>query len=194
MPRSAPTSKVELPEGFLYQPEFLSFEEHDQLLDIFHTLPFRAFDFRGYIARRRVLEYGWEYDFSKRQPRSTQPIPDFLLPLRERAAQFAGEDAQELVEAIIIEYQPGAPIGWHRDAPQFGSVVGVSLGSSCRMRFKPYKGEGRISSAILEPRSIYLLRGPARWKFQHSIPAVEKLRYSITFRTLQQSDRGTAAA
>ena len=97
-----------------------------------------------------------------------------------------------MVEAIVTEYSAGAPIGWHRDAPQFGDVIGISVGGSCRMRFKPYKKEGRIVSQILEPRSLYVIRGVARWQYQHSIPAVESLRYSITFRTLREKARWAA--
>ena len=95
---------------------------------------------------------------------------------------------------MVTEYSPGAPIGWHRDAPQFGTIIGISLASASRMRFKPYKAEGKPVSLTLEPRSIYLMRGPARWKFQHSIPAVKELRYSITFRTLRSREKKTEAA
>jgi alkylated DNA repair dioxygenase AlkB len=176
----------ELPEGLVYQPAFLSEAEERELLRTFEPLPFRAFEFQGYTAKRRIADYGWEYDFSSRKATETKPLPNFLLPLRKRAAQFAGVPEQELVEAIVTEYPPGAPIGWHRDVPQFEDVIGISLGSACRMRFKPYKGEGKLVSVVLEPRSIYLMRGVARWQYQHSIPAVEKLRYSITFRTLRK--------
>src|ERR1041385_1156810 len=174
-----------LPEGFLYQPDFLTRQEEAELLRIFHELPFQAFDFHGYTARRRVLEFGLEYDFSTRTATPTQNFPEFLLPVRERAAKFAAVEPAALVEGMVIEYPPGAPIGWHRDAPQFGTIIGVSLASESRMRFKPYKAEGEPVSLTLERRSIYLMRGPARWRFQHSIPAVKELRYSITFRTLR---------
>jgi alkylated DNA repair dioxygenase AlkB len=97
------------------------------------------------------------------------------------------------MEGMVTEYSPGAPIGWHRDAPQFGTVIGISLGSTSRMRFKPYKAEGKPVGLTLEPRSIYLMRGPARWKFQHSIPPVKELRYSITFRTLRGREKKTEA-
>lgn len=96
--------------------------------------------------------------------------------------------------AVITEYPPGAPIGWHRDVPQFEIIIGISLASSSRMRFKPYRAEGKIARVILEPRSIYLMRGTARWKFQHSIPPVEKLRYSITFRSLRRKSSSKEVA
>jgi alkylated DNA repair dioxygenase AlkB len=197
MPRKPATPSASLPDGFLYQPDFLTKAEEASLLRTFQSLPFEVFDFHGYKARRRIVEYGWEYDFGSRQASATQPIPDFLIPVRERAATFAGIGPEKLVEAVVTEYPSGAPIGWHRDVPQFETVLGVSLASSCQMRFKPYRGEGKRVSAILEPRSLYLLRGPARWNFQHSIPAVEQLRYSITFRSLREPkkpERGTAKA
>jgi alkylated DNA repair dioxygenase AlkB len=162
------------------------------LLKIFGTLPFASFDFHGYIARRRIVEYGLEYDFGTRKTTRADEMPQFLIPLRERAATFAELPPDRMVEAIVTEYSAGAPIGWHRDAPQFGDVIGISVGGSCRMRFKPYKKEGRIVSQILEPRSLYVIRGVARWQYQHSIPAVETLRYSITFRTLREKARRAA--
>ena len=183
-----------LPEGLLYQPDFLSEAKEAELIRIFRELPFQAFDFHGYTAKRRVLEFGFEYDFTTRRATPTQSFPEFLSSVRERVARFAGLSAADLVEGMVTEYSPGAPIGWHRDAPQFGTVIGISLASTSRMRFKPYKAEGKPVALTLEPRSIYVMRGPARWKFQHSIPAVKELRYSITFRTLRGSEKENGAA
>ncbi len=194
----------EMPEGFSYVPDFLSEQEEADLLNAIGQLDFQPFDFQGYTARRRVVEYGLEYDFSTRKATATQGFPNFLHSIRERAAQFAGLAPERLVEGIITEYPAGAPIGWHRDAPQFGRVIGISLASACRMRFKPYEragkkqvGEGRQRkrplSIELQPRSIYVIRGPARWSWQHSIPPVETLRYSITFRTLRGEESSEAA-
>ena len=183
-----------LPEGLLYQLDFLSQDEESNLVRVFRELPFQAFDFHGYTAKRRVLEFGLEYDFTTRRATPTQSFPEFLTAVRKRAAQFAGVSAADLVEGMVTEYSPGAPIGWHRDAPQFGTIIGISLASTSRMRFKPYKAEGKPVALTLEPRSIYLMRGPARWKFQHSIPAVKELRYSITFRTLRGGEKKTEAA
>jgi alkylated DNA repair dioxygenase AlkB len=183
-----------LPEGLLYQPDFLSSAEEADLIRIFRELPFQAFDFHGYTAKRRVLEFGLEYDFTTRRATPTQNFPEFLSSVRERAAQFARVSAADLVEGMVTEYSPGAPIGWHRDAPQFGTIIGISLASTSRMRFKPYKTGGKPVALTLRPRSIYLMRGPARWKFQHSIPAVKELRYSITFRTLRSRESKTEAA
>jgi len=193
MPARPLASPEEWPEGFRYELNFLTQAEHAELLRIFQTLPFAPFDFHGYIAKRRIVEYGWEYDFGTRKATTAQPLPDYLIPLRERAADTAGIAPQELVEAVVTEYPPGAPIGWHRDVPQFETVIGISLASACRMRFKPYKAEGKVVSVILEPRSLYVMSGAARWKFQHSIPALEQLRYSITFRTLRARRQQSAA-
>jgi alkylated DNA repair dioxygenase AlkB len=183
MPRSKAANSQTLPEGFVYQSGFLSAGEEAALLREFANLDFQPFHFQGYTARRRIVSYGFEYDFSSRQASATHAIPGFLAPIQERAAGWAGLQAQQIVEAIITEYPAGAPIGWHRDVPQFEIIIGISLAGSCRMRFKPYRKEGGIASLTLEPRSIYAMRGAARWNYQHSIPAVTELRYSVTFRT-----------
>ena|SRR5579884_773195 len=183
MRRKLPSPPSELPEGFVYQPEFLSTDEEAALLQEFERLNFEAFNFHGYKARRRIVSYGFDYDFGTRQTSPTQPIPGFLNPIRDRAAVLAGVAREEIVEAMVTEYAPGAPIGWHRDVWQFETIIGISLASACRMRLKPYRADGKLVSMILEPRSAYILSGDARWKYQHSIPPVEALRYSITFRT-----------
>ena len=146
---------------------------------------------RGVVARRRVAFFGASYDAGRTD---TPPIPDFLLPLRARIAAWAGLDPAAFAMALINAYPPGAPIGWHRDAPQYDMVAGVSLLTSCRMKFRPYLapsaatgGPRRIATheLQLEPRSAYLMRGIARAKYEHHIPSVTALRYSITFRTLR---------
>ena len=192
---SSPPQPPELPEGFVYYPSLLTDAEQTQLLETIRTLEFRAFDFHGFQAKRRIIEFGYHYDFEELETTAADPIPSFLLPVRSTAADFAGVLAEELVEGIITEYPPGAPIGWHRDVPQFEIVIGISLASSCRMRLKPMKG-GKITSIVLEPGSVYVMRGPARWQYQHSIPPVKELRYSITLRTLrkvQPRERGTGS-
>jgi alkylated DNA repair dioxygenase AlkB len=185
---------AKLPEGFLYQPDFLGEAEEAEVLRAIDALEFGAYDFRGYIAKRRVVAYGGGYDFSRRRMTvAGEAIPDFLRPIRDRAAVVAGMRANEIGHAMVTEYSVGSPIGWHRDAPQFGTIIGISLRSSCRMRLKPYNAEGKIISVTLEPRSIYVMSGEARWKFQHSIPAVKELRYSITFRGLNKKQENHAA-
>ena len=182
-----------LPDGFLYQPDFLNDNEERELLRAIEGENFEAFDFHGYTAKRRTIEYGLEYDFGTRKATPTRPFPEFLFSLRHRAAALANLTAHDLVEGMILQYPPGAPIGWHRDAPQFGVVIGISLLNPARMRLKPYRKEGKIISVNLEPRSIYVLRGSARWQWQHSIPAMERMRYSITFRTLRDAEKRRAA-
>jgi alkylated DNA repair dioxygenase AlkB len=182
-----------LPDGFLYQQEFLSDSEERDLLRAIEGEDFEAFDFHGYTAKRRTVEYGLEYDFGTRKATPTRPFPEFLLQLRRRVAAFAGVPTDALAEGMILQYPPGAPIGWHRDAPQFGVVIGISLLNPALMRLKPYRKEGKIISVTLEPRSIYVLRGSVRWQWQHSIPAMERLRYSITFRTLRESEKRQVA-
>lgn len=192
MPRML--SNANAPQGFDYKPDFLSLQEESELLGRFSGLAFEPFDFHGYIAKRRIVEYGWEYDFGTRKANTAPEIPEFLVPIRARAAAFAEVRPDSLVEAVITEYPPGAPIGWHRDVPQFELIAGISLGATCRMRFKPYKAQGSLISVVLERRSIYRISGVARWRYQHSIPAVEALRYSITFRTLRVGPKEKNAA
>jgi alkylated DNA repair dioxygenase AlkB len=178
-----PQSSSELPDGFVYRPEFISIEEENDLLREIANLKFQPFDFHGYIAKRRIVEYGFEYDFTSRQAQTARPLPAFLEPFGLRAAAWAGIRDDEIIESVITEYSPGSPIGWHRDVPQFEIIIGISLKSSCRFRLKPYRKEGKLLAISLEPRSAYILRGAARWQYQHSIPVVKTLRYSITFRT-----------
>ncbi|MGA6980794.1 MAG: alpha-ketoglutarate-dependent dioxygenase AlkB [Candidatus Sulfotelmatobacter sp.] len=185
---------AEWPEGFLYRAEFLSETEEAELLRAVKTLEFGVYDFRGYIARRRVMAFGGGYEpGAQRVQISSNVIPESLASIREGAAGVAGISADEIAQAMVTEYPVGAPIGWHRDAPQFGIIIGISIGGACRMRLKPYRAEGKIISVLLEPRSIYVMSGAARSGFQHSIPAVKELRYSITFRTLREKGKAHAA-
>ena len=174
-------------EGFSYRPEFLDQAEEETLLTHVRNLPFREFEFHGYTGKRRVVSFGWKYDFSGQKLREADAIPEFLLPLRSRAAAFARLDADAFEQVLVTEYAPGAGIGWHRDKGVFGEVVGVSLLASCILRFRrklDQKWE-RIN-VLAEPRSAYHLTGPARAEWQHSILRVDALRYSITFRTMSE--------
>jgi alkylated DNA repair dioxygenase AlkB len=174
------------PAGFRYRRDLLAPEVETQLLGAFASLPFRNFEFHGYVGKRRVVSFGWRYDFSKQRAEEADPIPDFLLPVRDLAAQFAGTSSDQLVQALVTEYSPGASIGWHRDKQEFGDVLGISLLSSCVFRLRRKKGPTWERYSILaEPRSVYLMSGPSRMEWEHSIPAVDSLRYSITFRTLR---------
>jgi alkylated DNA repair dioxygenase AlkB len=178
------------PPGLRYHPEFAGIEEERALLDWIRTLPLTEFEFHGYLARRRVISFGWKYQYDERVLQPAEPIPAILFPLRERAAAFAECRADALVQSTVAEYTPGTAIGWHRDKPMFGEVVGVSLCSSCTFRLRRRLGSDAWErySFVAEPRSIYRMRGAARTEFEHSIPAVTELRYSITFRTLREND------
>jgi alkylated DNA repair dioxygenase AlkB len=181
---------ADLPEGFSYRPDFLSAAEEQDLAPCLAGLPFRQFEFRGYLGKRRVVSFGWSYDFNKGALSPAGDIPGFLLPVRDRAAAFAGRRPAELQHALVTEYAAGTEIGWHRDRPEFGEVVGISLLSPCTFRFRRRRGSTwQRASLTAEPRSAYLLQGPARTEWQHSIPAVGALRYSITFRTVRAEAR-----
>ena len=178
------------PEGFRYRTDFLEVDEERNLIARFQNLPFKPFEFRGYLARRRVVAFGYSYDYADGELKSAPPIPEFLLGIRERAAAFADLAPADLVHSVVAEYTPGTPIGWHRDRPVFGDVIGISLSSECVFRFRRKIGGGwERFSLTAEPRSIYLLRGPARTDWEHGIPEVLELRYSITFRTLRSPGR-----
>jgi alkylated DNA repair dioxygenase AlkB len=174
------------PEGFLYQADVLPPDQEQALVEHVRELPLQEFEFHGYVGKRRVLSYGWHYDFGERRLSPTDQIPDFLLPLRDRAAAFAGVAPQDLPHALVTEYGPGAAIGWHKDKGVFGDVIGVSLLSPCVFRLRRKAGaKWERYSLTAEPRSAYLMRGPSRTEWEHSIPAVDSLRYSVTFRTLR---------
>ena len=175
-----------LPEGLRYQPDLVDADEERALLDAFAGLPFRPFEFRGFFGKRRVVFYGWRYDFNDRALGPAEPMPPFLLSLREKAAAFMGVAPDALPHALVTEYAPGAAIGWHRDRPEFAEVVGISLLSPCTFRLRRKQGaKWERASFVAEPRSAYVLTGPARTEWEHSIPAVEALRYSVTFRKMR---------
>lgn len=183
-----------LPEGLAYRPEFITPEDESAYVDHLRTLPFAAFRFHGFEGNRRVVSFGWRYDFDQGGLKPTEPFPDWLRALSARAAAFAGLPPEAFVHALLTEYAPGAGIGWHRDRPQFQDVVGVSFLAPCRFRFRLREGAGwRRAAFTAEPRSAYLLRGPARQAWEHSIPPMETLRYSITFRSFRPDVRLPAA-
>jgi alkylated DNA repair dioxygenase AlkB len=179
---------VPLPDGFRYQPDLISPTEEQHLIQQIGPLPFQAFNFQGYTANRRTLSFGYRYDWDSRRLEPADPIPDFLLPLRDRAAAFANLPAPSLAHVLVSEYSPGSAIGWHKDKPAFAEVVGISLLSPCpfRLRRALPTGKWRRHTLTAAPRSAYLLSGPARTQWEHSIPPVDALRYSITFRTLAE--------
>ena len=176
-----------LPEGFRYHRELISPEEEHALLADIRGLPFGEFEFHGFTGKRRVVSFGWRYDFSDRSLEKANDIPSFLLPVREKAARFADLEAYQLQHVLVTEYSEGAAIGWHKDKAVFGDVIGISLLSACTFRLRKKLGaKWERASIVAEPRSVYLLRGPSRTEWEHSIPGVESLRYSITFRNLRE--------
>ena len=158
------------------------------MLALLETIEYDAIEMRGQIARRTARHFGYDYDYESFKVTPGEPLPTALEWLRERCAQLSEVEPDELAQALVLRYPPGATIGWHRDAPMFGAkIVGVSLASSCRMRFQRGSGdERRVYELALEPRSAYVLGGAARSTWQHSIPPTKELRYSITFRTLRK--------
>lgn len=177
-----------LPEGVRYREGVLTEEQERRAIEAVAGLDLKPFAFRGYVGNRRTASFGWHYDFTGGGLQRTGAIPEALLPFREIAAEFSGAPAESLEHLLAIEYSPGAGIGWHRDRPQFGVVVALSLLAPCRMRFRRRTGDGweRLGQD-LAPRSAYALDGPGRTLWEHSIPAVDALRYSLTFRTLNKS-------
>ena len=181
-----------LPPGFEYREEFLTTAEEAELVESINRVEFSTFEMRGVVARRRVSFYGESYD---RAQGPSPAIPEFMFGVRARLAQWAGVKPEAFAMALINEYSDGTPIGWHRDAPQYDIIAGVSLLSSCVMRLRPYLSpkEAALTKTRrvttheieLQPRSAYVMRGEARSGYEHSIPAVTSLRYSITFRTLR---------
>lgn len=175
-----------LPDGFEYLEHLIGPAEENALISQFVGLPFKEFEFHGYLGKRRVVSYGWKYDFSARILNKVDDIPEFLHSLRQKAADFARVKATDLQQALVTEYSPGAGIGWHRDKAVFGDVIGVSLKSSCVFRLRRKIGtKFERASITAEPRSAYLLRGPSRTEWEHSIPGVDELRYSVTFRNFR---------
>lgn len=186
---------LDLPEGFSYQEDFIDADEERSLVERIRGIRFANFEMRGVVAKRRVAFFGATYGGPET---STPDMPEFLSPLRARAAVWAGVEPDAFAMALINEYTPGAPIGWHRDAPQYGIIAGVSLLSACRMKLRPYVAPRALIQAaqagprkttheiVLLPRSAYIIAGTARQRFEHSIPPADALRYSITFRTLRQ--------
>lgn len=185
MPRAR--TAHEPPAGLVYRDEVLSVDEERTLLDVFDALEFQEIVMKGVAARRTALRYGMGYDYDRRvATEGADPIPDWLLPARERAAELAQIDPGRLVQALVQRYPPGAPIGWHRDSPSYEQVVGLSLLAPARMRFRRGSGDERVVwEQTLEPRSGYVLAGEVRWKWEHHVPPTKSLRYSITFRTLR---------
>ncbi len=177
----------ERPRGLAYVPDVVTAPEAERLLRRLAEDSYGEVRMHGQVARRTVRHYGVSYDFEAAEITPGDPIPEWLFDLRRRCAELLGISDERLAECLLTRYPPGATIGWHRDAPMFGDVVGVSLGSACLLRFQRGQGgQRRVFEQVLEPRSAYVLAGRSRSAWQHSIPAVTEERYSITFRTLRR--------
>jgi alkylated DNA repair dioxygenase AlkB len=174
-----------MPAGFDYRPQIIDRAEEAALVAEFASLEFAPYEFRGVQARRRVVAFGYHNDYRTRRLEPSPDIPAFLLGLRDNVAEFANCLAEDFEQALVSEYTPGTPIGWHLDRAHYNNIVGVSLLSPATLRLRRREGNRwQRSSQILEPRSAYILSGAVRALWQHSIPAVSELRYSITFRTM----------
>jgi alkylated DNA repair dioxygenase AlkB len=173
-----------LPPGLQYAADLISAAEERELLAHCEALPFQPFAFQGWFGKRETVSFGWRYDFNQSRMASAPPIPDFLLPLRAAVATFAGLAPAALEQALVIRYDVGAGIGWHRDRPVFDRVAGISLQSPCVLRFRRRDGRRFHRFALhAQPRSAYLLTGEIRHEWEHSIAPMELRRISITFRS-----------
>jgi DNA oxidative demethylase len=180
--------------GFEYCEELISDSEERELLDHLMPLELAPFRFHGWLGNRRTQSFGWRYDFDDASFRPTGPLPDWLLALRKMAAALADLAPDAFVHVLLARYDPGAGIGWHRDRDVFENVVGVSLNTPAKLRFRQRAASGfRRATLEVAPRSAYFLSGESRWEWEHSIAPGEQLRFSITFRSLSDKGRRIAA-
>lgn len=178
------------PEGFRYFPDFISEQEEQRLSEAISALNLQTFIFRGYEAKRKVASFGYDYHFDSRSISKGIPIPEAFLPLLEKTAGFLQLPATDFAELLATEYPPGSVINWHRDAPPFDLIAGISLLSDCRFRLRPYdkakQGRGSIITIPVKRRSLYVMQNVAREEWEHSIAEMQQLRYSLTLRTLRK--------
>jgi alkylated DNA repair dioxygenase AlkB len=178
--------------GLASRPDFLSSQEEAELITRIDNAELSPFRFQQWTGKRLTHSFGWSYDFQTGQFTRTDPIPDWLQPIKARAAHFAGLGGDDLVQALLIRYDPGAGIGWHKDRPVFEHVVGISLGAPATMRFRRRVGtKFERATAPLAPRSIYHLSGEVRHEWEHSIAQMDAARWSVTFRSLRERQRKT---
>ena len=181
-----------MPAGFRYHEDVITEAEEAALVACLQNLDLKPFEFQGHVANRRVISFGLRYDYSRGTVEGASELPSFLHEMRAKVAAFADCGVNEFRQAGVNEYAAGAGIGWHKDKAQFGIIVGISLLASATMRFRRAHARGwaRVSQTVA-PRSIYVLSGGSRTEWEHSIPPLDKLRYSLTFRTL--SDDASAS-
>lgn len=193
MPRAR--TAAEPPAGLLLRDGIFPAAEHDALLAHVEALAFEEIVMKGVVARRTAARFGLGYDYDRRTAiPGGAPFPPWLVAVRDRVAPLAGLPADRLVQALVQRYPPGAPIGWHRDSPSYEVVVGVSLASAARLRFRRGPADDREQyEVVLEPGSVYVLAGEVRWRWEHHVPPAKELRYSLTFRSLRASRAGATA-
>jgi alkylated DNA repair dioxygenase AlkB len=180
--------------GLKYEEEVIDQPEEQALIGRLSSIDLAPFRFHGWLGNRKTESFGWRYDFDDASFTRGEPIPDWLLPVRAKAAAFAGLPPEGFVQALVARYDPGAGIGWHRDRDVFEQVVGISLGTPAILRFRQRLPSGfKRASIEIAPRSAYLLSGDARWEWEHRITPGEQLRFSITFRSLSDKGRRIAA-
>ena len=174
-----------MPSGFRYQPDLIGAEEEAALLAWIATLHLTPYEFQGYLANRNVGAFGYRYSYQSRRMESAPALPPLLLALREKVAAFAGRAAEDFKQVLVTEYAPGVALGWHRDRPQYGEIVGVSLLSDCHFKLRRRAGQRWLRAAqTVAPRSAYIMAGAARTDWEHGLPPARARRYSLTFRTL----------
>jgi DNA oxidative demethylase len=184
------------PGGFRYAEALIESDTAWAMIALLSALTLAPFRFQGWLGKRHTASFGWRYDFDDGSFRPGEPLPDFLFPLREHAAAFAGLPADDLVQALVTRYDPGAGIGWHRDRPVFEHVIGISFGAPATLRFRRRRASGGFdrAAAPLAPGSAYHLTGTARHEWEHSIAPMAQQRWSVTFRTLSEKGRRAAGA
>ena len=184
------TDDTAFPPGMRFEPGWLGADEEAGLIEAIRALQLREAQYKQYTARRRTASFGGRFDYDTNRLLPAPPIPPAFEPLRERVARWLGVAPQIFSQMLVAEYAPGTPLGWHRDVPDFESIVGVSLMGEGEMRFRPYPPESARAAdlrLVLPPRSAYVLEGPARWQWQHSIVPTKVLRHSISLRTARGS-------
>ena len=177
-------------DGLDFAEALIDAREEAALLDAMGAVEVAPFRFHGWTGRRQTASFGWRYDFDDASFSATTPLPDWLLPVRDKAAAFAGLEPETLMQAMVTRYDPGAGIGWHRDRPQFEHVIGVSLGAEAVLRLRRRTSAGfERRTLALARRSVYHLAGEARHEWEHSIAPIDATRWSITFRSLSAKGR-----
>ena len=181
--------------GLTYRDEIIDAAEEQALLERLMPLDLAPFRFHGWLGNRKTRSFGWRYDFDDASFTPAELLPEWLEPLREKAATFARLRPEDFVHVLLARYDPGAGIGWHRDRDVFEKVVGISLHTPARLRFRQRTATGfRRVNLDVAPRSAYLIADEARWNWEHSISPGEELRFSVTFRSLSDKGRRIADA